>query len=201
MKTESTGTEICITHVNLQDLNGLEPSEVTKEELRRLRQNWMTPWRIIKKIEEITQRSFELDVCADEESAKADKYFSLQAGQNALEERWLASGLIWMNPPFDDIHRWVKYAHEQSNLNGVDVIALLPNSTDVPFYQKIIQKNNIPHVFTKRIKFRRTQEMIEGGIKETSPRTGHMLVGFCSSMGKYDFLKVVEFVKFNNGEI
>lgn len=64
---------------------------------------WATPQDFYNKLNSVFK--FELDVCAVEENAKCDRFFTPE--QNSLEQVW--KGVCWMNPPYGrGIDAWVK---------------------------------------------------------------------------------------------
>lgn len=91
--------------------------------------SWETPDDIFNELNRIF--NFNLDVCANENNHKLDKYFSID--ENGLEQRW--EGSCFMNPPYGrEIGKWIKKAYEES-LNGAKVVALVPARTDTKWFQ------------------------------------------------------------------
>ncbi len=58
------------------------------------RNHWETPQRFFDKLNE--EFHFELDVCANSENAKCEKYYSSE--EDGLKQEW--KGVCWMNPPY-----------------------------------------------------------------------------------------------------
>ena len=54
---------------------------------------WATPQYFFDRLNE--EFGFEIDVCATDENAKCDKYFTLET--DGLNQDW--NGICWMNPP------------------------------------------------------------------------------------------------------
>ena len=74
--------------------------------------------------------NFELDVCANADNAKCDKFYTKE--DDGLSQEW--AGVIWMNPPYGrEIGKWMKKAHE-STLNGAIVVCLVPSRTDTKWW-------------------------------------------------------------------
>lgn len=70
---------------------------------------------------------FTTDVCAIQENAKCDKFFSPE--QDGLTQEW--QGVLWMNPPYGKtISKWVKKAYECGSI----IVCLLPARTDTRWF-------------------------------------------------------------------
>lgn len=107
---------------------------------------WATPQDFFDKYNKIY--NFNLDVCANKENAKCDKYYDLQS--NGLIQDW--NGICWMNPPYGrDIGKWMKKAYE-SSLNGSTVVCLVPSRTDTKWWHDYAMKGNIEFI-KGRLKF------------------------------------------------
>ena len=72
------------------------------------KETWATP---VSFFDECNREfKFNIDVCASEENAKCDRFFTEK--DNALEKEWLGS--CWMNPPYGkEIGKWMKKAYEE----------------------------------------------------------------------------------------
>lgn len=76
--------------------------------------NWATPLQFFQTVV-YEFGVFDLDVCADANNAKADKFFDHKA--NGLDQEW--TGLCWMNPPYGTkIGLWVRKAAESARGGG-----------------------------------------------------------------------------------
>jgi phage N-6-adenine-methyltransferase len=107
---------------------------------------WATPQDFFDKMNE--EFSFEIDVCANVENAKCDKYYTQQ--MDGLKQEW--KGVCWMNPPYGRvIGDWVKKAYE-SSLNGATVVCLLPARTDTRWWHEYCMKGEI-RLVKGRLKF------------------------------------------------
>jgi phage N-6-adenine-methyltransferase len=107
---------------------------------------WATPPDFFNKLNE--EFSFELDVCAIEDNAKCDKYFSPE--EDGLQQAW--EGICWMNPPYGRvIGDWVKKAYESST-KGATVVCLLPARTDTKWWHEYCMKGEI-RLVKGRLKF------------------------------------------------
>lgn len=82
---------------------------------------------------------FTLDVAANSENAKCQKYFTKE--MNGLSQKW--EGVCWMNPPFgQQIQKWVRKAY-QSAQEGCTVVCLLPARTNTGYWHDICMKGEI----------------------------------------------------------
>lgn len=109
--------------------------------------NWATPQDFFNKME-ILYGKFDLDVCADKNNAKCEKFYTID--DDGLNQEW--NGKCWMNPPYGrTIGKWVKKAAEC----GSEVVALLPARTDTRWFHDYINSNSNAEVtFIKgRLKF------------------------------------------------
>ena len=94
---------------------------------------WSTPQIFFDKLNE--EFNFTLDVCAEQESTKCERYFTKE--QNALVQDW-SSDVCFMNPPYSHIQNaFVKKAKEESD-KGATVVCLLPARTDTIRFHKYI---------------------------------------------------------------
>jgi phage N-6-adenine-methyltransferase len=66
---------------------------------------------------------FTLDVAANEENAKTERYFTLQ--RSGLKQSW-AGEVVWCNPPYSDIRPWVEKALAETRARCPKVVMLLP---------------------------------------------------------------------------
>lgn len=107
---------------------------------------WATPIDFFKKLD--AQYHFGLDVCATDENAKCDRYFT--KSEDGLSQEW--SGTCWMNPPYGrTIGQWVKKAYDASQ-GGATVVCLLPARTDTAWWHDYCMKGKITFV-RGRLKF------------------------------------------------
>lgn len=93
---------------------------------------------------------FTLDVCAVENSAKCERYFSPK--ENGLIQDW-SKDRCYMNPPYGkDIKYWVQKAHEES-LKGALVVGLLPAKIDTNWWWDWVQGKALVNYFHGRLTF------------------------------------------------
>lgn len=122
---------------------------------------WSTPDSFMARL----PFTFDLDVCATPENAKAPRYFTKE--QDGLVQDW--KGTCWMNPPYGkDIEAWVQKA-SVSAMDGATVVCLLPARTDTKWWHSWIwdevrdepYRNVSIHFIRGRLKF--------GGAKNSAP--------------------------------
>ena len=107
---------------------------------------WETPQDFFDRLDE--EFNFDLDVCANVENAKCEKYFTEE--MDGLQQEW--KGVCWMNPPYGrQIGKWMKKAYE-SSLNGATVVCLVPARTDTRWWHDYCMKGEIRFV-KGRLKF------------------------------------------------
>lgn len=82
--------------------------------------------------------SFDLDVAANAENAKAARWFDIEA--NGLALPW--AGRVWCNPPYSDLRPWVEkaWAERESNPDCKSITMLLPaNRTEQSWWQDLVE--------------------------------------------------------------
>lgn len=111
------------------------PANVRKEDGTR-EQDRRTPMAVVRALAfRHAGGGFDLDVAANTENAKAERFFSL--ADDGLAQRWV--GRIWCNPPYDNIAPWVHKAIEEVGLGYADVVVfLLPSRTDQGWYHEAL---------------------------------------------------------------
>ncbi len=93
----------------------------------RSRQDYETPWEFIKAVENRFGK-LTIDLAASFSNCKADAFFNEK--QNSLSDavQWSNfNGLLWLNPPFDNIAPWAKKCAEES-AKGARILFLTPAS-------------------------------------------------------------------------
>jgi phage N-6-adenine-methyltransferase len=91
---------------------------------------------------------FTLDVCANEENAKCEKFFSQE--DDGLAQEW--SGVVWMNPPYGrEIGKWMKKANDSAK-QGNTVVCLVPARTDTNWWHDYAIQHEVRFV-KGRLKF------------------------------------------------
>jgi phage N-6-adenine-methyltransferase len=90
---------------------------------------WSTPWTLFNELD--AEFNFNLDVCATEDNAKCQWFYSPE--DDGLRQEW--HGTCWMNPPYGrTIGEWVAKAHESAKSDDTLVVCLLPVRTDTRWW-------------------------------------------------------------------
>jgi hypothetical protein len=79
---------------------------------------------------------FTVDVCATAESAKCERFFTLE--QNGLAQPWTGER-VFCNPPYDDIGAWVRKAEFEHFRGCPLVVMLVPSWTDRTWWHEHIE--------------------------------------------------------------
>lgn len=107
---------------------------------------WCTPQHLFDELN--AEFQFDLDVCATEENAKCQKFYS--PIDDGLKQAWF--GTCWMNPPYGrEIEAWIRKAYEEAQ-RGATVVCLLPVRTDTSWWHDYVLHGEI-RFFRKRIHF------------------------------------------------
>lgn len=91
-----------------------------------------TPWALIRAIER-RWGLLSVDLAATPQNTKAPKF--LGPPLNSLEEPWheLAGGLLWLNPPFENLGAWAEKCRQEAAL-GARIIMLTPASVGAGWF-------------------------------------------------------------------
>ena len=107
---------------------------------------WSTPQEFFDKYNDIYK--FDLDVCADKDNHKCDRYFTKE--DDGLSKKWV--GVCWMNPPYGrGIRKWIEKAY-RSSCEGAIVVCLIPARTDTSYWHDWVMKGKIEFI-RGRLKF------------------------------------------------
>ena len=99
-------------------------------------ENWSTPDHVFRNLNKVFK--FNIDVCAEKWNAKCHKFYSKE--DNALEQDWFGS--CWMNPPYNQLYKWMKKAYESARL-GCTVVCLVPVRSDQDWWHEFALKGDI----------------------------------------------------------
>jgi site-specific DNA-methyltransferase (adenine-specific) len=112
------------------------------------RTDWETPQNFFDTLNK--EFNFDIDVCANHENHKLDKYFSPE--DNGLTQEW--NGTCWMNPPYDrSIGLWLKKAHEESQKGNTIVCLIQGRSTDTIWWHDHVMKSSEIRFIKNRLHF------------------------------------------------
>ena len=105
--------------------------DMNKALFTSLSNEWETPQELFDLLSDIFG-GFDLDVCANENNAKVDRYFS--PDDDGLSRDW--TGKCWMNPPYGrEIGKWVRKARGEYKKHHSLVVCLVPARTDTRWFQ------------------------------------------------------------------
>lgn len=121
------------------------------------KQTWETPQDFFNKLNDIF--NFNLDACAEDETAKVDNYFTIE--DDALIQDW--KGVVWCNPPYGrEQIKFINKGLSEHRKHGSTIVFLIPARPDTKVWQDIIFKNASQVCFIKgRLKF--------GNSKDSAP--------------------------------
>lgn len=89
------------------------------------KQDYATPLDFIKVVEK-RFGPIAFDLAASAENHKGGGYFTKE--MDSLQQHWHElPGLLWLNPPFDNIAPWAKKCAEES-VRGANILLLVPAS-------------------------------------------------------------------------
>lgn len=147
---------------------------------------WFTPKRYIDVVKKVFGGKIDLDPasCAKANNiVQAERYFSLEKGQNGLEEKWGAK-TVWLNPPYGSAYKpgtkqrksnqwlWSTKMIEEFNLQNFKEGILLVNA--VPSNRWFMPLFKYPICFTNhRIHF-----IDEWGYESEAPTHSNCFVYF-----------------------
>ncbi len=128
---------------------------------------WATPETVVETASKEFRVNFTLDVCANAENAKCERYFDPEA--DGLKQSW-AGETCWLNPPYGrQIGLWIAKAWSESHYHGATVACLLPARTDVAWFHDYCLPYADEILFVRgRIKF--------GGSKNSAPFPSMLLI-------------------------
>ncbi len=93
--------------------------------------DWGTPQAFFDELEE--RFDFELDACADHDTAKCAKYYTKD--EDSLVQAW--EGNTFVNPPYGrGVGKWLQKAREHADAGLGTVVFLLPARTDVKWFHE-----------------------------------------------------------------
>jgi phage N-6-adenine-methyltransferase len=110
--------------------------------------DWATPPHVFAALD--AEFHFELDVCANAENAKCERYFTL--ADAGLSQTW--RGRVWMNPPYGrTIGAWMLKAATSARA-GSTVVCLVPARTDTAWWhEQVIVAGSEVRLVRGRLKF------------------------------------------------
>ena len=111
--------------------------------------NWYTPQVVMDLVEKFDMIG--LDPCWEEEClVKPMRRFTKR--DDGLIRDWSGYGLVFVNPPYDDLKRWCEKIASEGD-KGTEIIALLPARTDTRAFQDYISKATCMCFWRGRLRF------------------------------------------------
>ncbi len=108
---------------------------------------WETPQKLFDELD--SEFHFDMDVCANPENAKCEKFFSPE--MDGLKQNW--NGMCWCNPPYGkEIGKWIQKAAESVH-GGATTIMLIPARTDTKWFHEFIYGKAEVRFLRGRLKF------------------------------------------------
>lgn len=120
------------------------------------KQDWETPPEIFDPLNEVF--FFDMDVCASQDNAKCEEFFSTSGLTSNWHGTFKAAGRIfnptcWCNPPYSQTEKWLRKAKEEAD-KGCTVVCLVAARPDTKAWQDVIFPHAKAICFIRgRIKF------------------------------------------------
>ena len=112
------------------------------------KQDWSTPRWLFDLLN--NEFNFDLDVCADNENKKVDRFYSIE--DSAFEHHWV--GTCWMNPPYGrGISEWMAKAWRSALVPPTKVVCLLPVRSDTKWWHNYAMESSEIRFLNKRLSF------------------------------------------------
>ena len=127
-----------------------------------LSQDWCTPTKYVKAINDFYNNNIDLDPCSNYDSIVKSTIKYTYPYQDGLKESWNYKN-IFVNPPYGrnkynktTIKDWIKKCYESSIKYNSEVLALIPVATNTSHWKEYIFKkaNAICFINDTRLKFR-----------------------------------------------
>jgi phage N-6-adenine-methyltransferase len=110
----------------------------------------------------------ELDVCAEEENKKCERYYTEY--ENGLLQPW--SFDAWCNPPHSQNKAFVIKAFGEWRKNNINIMMILPTNTmSSKYFEECIEGSAEYHPIFGRIKF-----LIDGSVSKFPSRNAYICV-------------------------
>jgi len=116
------------------------------------KQEYETPQNLFDYLHTIF--NFDIDLAADENNKKCEKYFSKD--DDALKQSW--KGIGWLNPPYGErgykLKDWVKKSFHESQKSGCVVVMLIPARTNTAWWHDYCMQSKEIMLIKGRPKFK-----------------------------------------------
>jgi phage N-6-adenine-methyltransferase len=135
------------------------------------RDDWETPWELVKALEGVLGTSFTLDVCATWETKKASMYYSLDDDGLSSSAAWC--GVVWCNPPYSNLRAWVEKALDEAQKDHCELLAMLvPAATDTMWFHRLVEAASVTLLLKGRVAF------LKDGVPQKGNTTASAVVLF-----------------------
>lgn len=157
---ESSVPNFSTSYIESQSVQNALPLEILSEGVpsltERLRSvhfrsetcEWATPQEFYDALN--TEFGFVLDVCATQENAKCEKFFTKV--EDGLIQPW--EGVCWCNPPYGrEIKYWIEKALRTATAGDATVVCLIPARTDTHWWHDFVSQADEVRFVKGRLKF------------------------------------------------
>lgn len=123
---------------------------------------YATPWSVFQYFNR--EFNFDLDVCAEEHTAKVEDYYTVE--DDALVQDWhKVAKNAWCNPPYSNITPWVEKAIEQQEM-GVTTVMFVMCDPSVGWFKKALSAcSEVRFIVGGRISFEMDGKPAKGNNK------------------------------------
>lgn len=99
-----------------------------------------TPQWLVRRVEQVTDLTFDHDVCASHENHKCRTYWTKEDDCLSMEN-WntpTCSIVFWMNPPYSMLPMFTHWAGVQARQHQLIVVGLVPHAPDTDWFQRYV---------------------------------------------------------------
>jgi len=94
--------------------------------------------------------NFTLDPCATDDNHLCKKYFTKEI--DGLSQSW-ENNTVFCNPPYSNVSGWAKKCADESYLNNITVVMLVPARTDTRWFHQYVYNRAEIRFVKGRLKF------------------------------------------------
>ncbi|MAH47319.1 adenine methyltransferase [Candidatus Pacearchaeota archaeon] len=112
--------------------------------------DWETPQDFFEKLS-WRFGPFDLDPCANAQSAKCGKFFTKE--DDGIAQEWTGY-TAFVNPPYGrGIEKWIKKGYDEALKSNTKVVMLIPARTDTKYWHQYVMKADEVYFVKGRLKF------------------------------------------------
>lgn len=118
------------------------------------KQDYETPWELIRAVEVLLGRAFDVDLAARADNAKAPRFVTPE--ENTFKVEWsmaYAGCLAWLNPEFGDIGPYAERCSQHGGVNDLQIVMLTPASIGSNWYAEHVHEKALIVGLRPRITF------------------------------------------------